>query len=346
MKSCLSLLSIHIYLTIMKILYFAAALSLTLATLSCGSGNKAGKSGEAATAESTVVVPTFDADSAYAYIRQQTDFGPRVPNTAAHRACGDFLAAQLERFGARVVSQHAQLVAYDGTRLEARNIIGSYNPESKKRIALFAHWDTRPWADNDPDAANRRKPVLGANDGGSGVGVLLEVARQLNLRPTTLGIDIIFFDAEDYGAHQEHTGEHRDDYWCLGSQHWSRTPHIEGYTARFGILLDIVGGRGSVFHKEGYSEDYAAGLNKKVWKAAAKLGYGHIFRSEKGTYVTDDHVFVNRLARIPTIDIIPFNPMGEFTDTWHTVNDDMEHIDPATLKAVGQTVMEVIYNEK
>lgn len=314
-------------------------------TISCGSNKKASGTSEQ-TESASVNVPQFDADSAYLYIQKQVDFGPRVPNTKEHVACGNYLAEQLKAFGAEVSSQYADLVAYDGTLLKARNIIGSYKPANKKRIALFAHWDTRPWADNDSDEKNHRTPILGANDGASGAGVLLEIARLIQQQQPELGIDLIFFDAEDYGAPQFYTGEHKEEFWCLGSQYWSRNPHVQGYNARFGILLDMVGGQNSTFAKEGYSEEFASDINKKVWKAAKKLGYGNIFRDERGGAVTDDHLFVNRIARIKTIDIIPFEPEGDFTPTWHTIHDDMQHIDKNTLKAVGQTVMEVIYNEK
>ena len=211
---------------------------------------------------------------------------------------------------------------------------------------LLAHWDTRPWADNDPDEKNHNTPILGANDGASGVGALLEIARLVNQQQPELGIDIILLDAEDYGAPQFYTGQHKEEFWCLGSQYWARNPHVQGYNARFGILLDMVGGEGSVFMKEGYSEEFAPDINKKVWKAAKKIGNGKTFMDGNGGFVTDDHLFINRLARIKTIDIIPYNQEGDFTPTWHTVNDNMEHIDKNTLKAVGQTVLEVIYNEK
>lgn len=318
---------------------------LLLSVFACGGGNK-GRSTEENAEKVIVNVPQFDADSAYLYVKNQVDFGPRVPNTKEHVACGNYLAEQLESFGAKVTSQYADLIAYDGTLLKARNIIGSYKPESKKRIALFAHWDTRPWADNDLDEKNHHTPILGANDGASGVGALLEIARLINKQQPEMGIDIIFFDAEDYGTHQSYEGKHKEEAWCLGAQYWGRTPHIEGYNARFGILLDMVGGENSTFLKEGYSEEFAPDINKKVWKAARKLDYGKTFVDEKGGMVTDDHLFVNRLARIKTIDIVPSDPEGGFTPTWHTINDTMEHIDKNTLKAVGQTVLEVIYNEK
>ena len=326
-----------------NIVLLSFAFSLFTA-FSCGGGAKQNASTTQQNVE--VSVPQFNADSAYCYIQKQVDFGPRVPNTAAHVKCGDYLAGQLVEFGAEVINQYADLIAYDGTLLKARNIIGVYKPESKKRIALFAHWDTRPWADNDADKKNIRTPVLGANDGASGVGVLLEIARQIQLQQPALGVDIIFFDAEDYGTPQFYEGEHREESWGLGAQHWSRQPHVENYNARFGLLLDMVGSKNSLFFKEAYSEEYASDINKKVWEAAHRLGYGSLFVNERGGFITDDHLFVNRLARIKTIDIIGSNQQGEFVSTWHTVDDNMEHIDKQTLQAVGQTVLEVIYKER
>ena len=316
-----------------------------LSAFSCGGGSKATGTNEQS--EKVVVnVPQFDADSAYLYVKNQVDFGPRVPNTKEHVACGNYLVGKLEAFGAKVTNQYADLIAYDGTLLKARNIIGSYKPESKKRIALFAHWDTRPWADNDADEKNHHTPILGANDGASGVGALLEIARLVNQQQPELGIDIIFLDAEDYGTPQFYEGKHKEEASSLGSQYWSRNPHVQGYNARFGILLDMVGGENSVFLKEGYSEEFAPDINKKVWKAAKKAGYGKTFIDERGDTITDDHLFINRLARIKTIDIIPNDPETGFPPTWHTIHDNMDHIDKNTLKAVGQTVLEVIYNEK
>lgn len=321
------------------------ALCLLFSTFSCKTNsNKTLLADDSTEAK----VPAFNADSAYQYIQDQVDFGPRVPNTKAHVACGEYLAGQLEAFGAQVTNQYAELIAFDGTILKARNIIGSYLPESKRRVLLFAHWDCRPWADSDPDEANHRKPVMGANDGASGVGVLLEVARQLQQEAPAIGIDIIFFDAEDYGSPRFYQGVHKEEHWCLGSQYWARYPHVEGYNARFGILLDMVGGKGATFYREGYSEQYAKQINKKVWDAAKKLGYNRQFIDEAVSKVTDDHLFINKLARIPSIDIVPcqMDADNSFGDFWHTVNDTMENIDRATLKAVGQTVLQVIYNEK
>lgn len=296
--------------------------------------------------EAIVAVPEFDADSAYQYVQAQVDFGPRVPNTKGHVACGQYLADKLEAYGAQVYNQYADLTRYDGQVLKSRNIIGAYQPEQKKRIALFAHWDTRPWADKDADSSKHRTPILGANDGASGVGVLLEIARQLQQQTPAVGVDIILFDAEDSGAPDFYTGTHQEDFWCLGSQYWARIPHIDHYNARFGILLDMVGGKGARFYKEAYSTHYAKTVVDKVWNKAAEIGYGAFFIPEDGGGVTDDHVFVNRIAGIPTIDIIPMDEDYSFGAFWHTEDDNMDVIDRATLKAVGQTVLHIIYHEK
>ena len=328
--------------------YLIMLLSL-VAIVAC-SNKKAVTKEQPATESTTIVnVPQFQADSAYQYIQAQADFGPRVPNTDAHKACGDYLAQKLEEFGAKVYNQYADLAAYDNSVLKARNIIGVYNPDSRRRVLLCAHWDSRPFADQDKDKSNHRKPILGVNDGASGVGVLLEVARQLQQQAPTIGIDIIFFDAEDYGTPAWHRGSHKAHDWCLGSQYWGRTPHVQGYFARYGILLDMVGGKGGTFYYEPYSYRTARKEVKKIWNKAHELGYGSYFVKQEGSEVTDDHVYVNQLARIPCVDIINFDPVYEnssFGPTWHTVNDNINNIDRNTLKAVGQTVMDVIYNEK
>lgn len=292
--------------------------------------------------------PDFRADSAMRYIKEQCAFGPRVPNTEAHRACGDHIAARFRAFGAVVTEQTADLTAYDGTVLKARNIIASVRPEQTKRVLVCGHWDSRPWADNDPDPANHRKPVPAANDAASDVAVMLEMARLMQQDPPPTGVDFICFDAEDYGVPQWEEGDYdHSESWCLGSTYWAEHPHTEGYRARYGVLMDMVGGRGSTFSIEGFSMRYAAPVVDRVWKIARQLGYGQFFLQREGGYITDDHVPVNQLARIPCIDIVPFFTDGpsSFGPTWHTVSDTPEHIDPNVLKAVGQTVLQLLYNE-
>lgn len=330
-----------------KLVLAPFALLAFAAVVSCG--NSKNKGADSENIDKIIVkAPEFNADSAYRYIQDQADFGPRVPNTQAHVKCGDYLASKLEQFGAKVYNQKADLIAYDGTILKSRNIIGAYNPDSRKRVLLFAHWDSRPFADNDPDEKNHHTPILGVNDGASGVGVLLEIARQLQKKSPEIGIDIILFDSEDYGTPQFYKGEYKEDTWCLGSQYWGRKQHVDGYNARYGILLDMVGAKGSAFYYEPFSSRTANSVMKKIWDKAHDIGYDNYFIKEYRSEVTDDHVYVNKLTQIPSVDIINCDPKDKssFGDTWHTVNDNMDNIDRNTLKAVGQTVMEVIYNEK
>jgi hypothetical protein len=296
------------------------------------------------------VSPDFDADSAYTYVDRQVAFGPRVPNTKEHVACGDYLVAEMKRFGAEVQEQKMVLTAYDGTKLNARNIIASYGLDKKKRVLLFAHWDSRPYSDQDADPANHKKPLLGANDGASGVGLLMEIGRVLQNKAPEIGVDIIFFDAEDYGMPDfAEKSLIEGNTWCLGSQYWAKNPHVPNYKAKFGILFDMVGAEGATFYKEDVSREYAADIVEKVWGTAGQLSYGKFFIGKNGGGVTDDHVPVNEIRRIPSIDILDYRMEAGhdgFFHSWHTQKDDMRNIGKETLKAVGQTVLEVIYKEK
>lgn len=300
-------------------------------------------------AEGMAPCPAFVADSAMLYINEQCQFGPRVTGTEAHQLCGDYIVEKFKQYGTVVTEQKAELTAYDGTKLPGRNIIASINPDAKQRLMFCAHWDCRPWADNDANESNHHTPILAANDAASGVAVMLEMARQIQSNPLKdMGVDFICFDAEDWGMPQwEDREEAGDGGWCLGSKYWSQHPHISGYWAQFGVLLDMVGGRGATFAKESYSSYYAQPVVDMTWDVASRLGYGNIFQNREGGAVTDDHVQVNQFSGIPCIDIIP-NCQGavssSFGPTWHTVNDTPENIDPAVLKAVGQTMLQVVYN--
>ncbi|TCO07918.1 M28 family peptidase [Natronoflexus pectinivorans] len=326
---------------------FLVAIPLLLIACGQGSGNQQ-RSVVATVEKPDLVTPEFNADSAYYFIEKQVSFGPRVPNTPEHIACAEYLAATLERFGADVIVQEAEVRAFDNTRLNIRNIIGQFQPEKSERLLLFAHWDTRPFADHDPDPAMRNTPILGANDGGSGVGVLLEIARHLQENPTHPGIDIIFFDAEDYGIPDHIHVPYRPDTWCLGSQYWGQNPHVRNYYARFGILLDMVGAKDAQFYREQHSLRFAPRLVDHIWNIAHELGYGAWFNFGIGGLITDDHVYVYKHLNIPSVNIIQHDPTSptSFGSYWHTHADNMDIIDKATLKAVGQTVMEVIYREK
>lgn len=294
------------------------------------------------------VGPDFNADSAYIYLQEQCDFGPRTMNSTAHDKCEKWIIQKFEQYGCKVTTQKATLNGYDGTPLRSTNIIASYNPEATTRIMFCAHWDCRPWADNDPDSTNWHKPIVAANDAASGVGVMIELARILKGSGLELGVDFICFDAEDYGTPQWFEGEDPGDTWALGAQYFANNLP-EGYAPRYGILLDMVGGVGAKFYREGMSMQYAPAIVKKVWNAARQVGYGSYFPKDDGGMITDDHIPVNQTANIPCIDVIPYYPdcaQSSFGPTWHTIADNMDNIDKNTLKAVGQTMVQVLFTEK
>lgn len=304
-------------------------------------------SGPAANEKPAYAVPSFNGDSAYAFVQKQVDFGPRVPNTEAHGACAIYLADKLREYGGDVIVQEAVVTAWDGTPLNMKNIIGQWAPEKKKRILLYAHWDTRPYADK--DSVRTREPIDGANDGGSGVGVLLEVARLMKQSPPDVGVDIIFFDTEDYGAPEwedENAGDFTD--WCLGSQYWAENKHKPGYRAKFGILLDMVGGKDAIFHKEGTSMALAPNVVNHIWAVAKELGYGDRFRDKVTPQTIDDNYFVTYVGGIPSANIVEYHvdvlTMG-YGKFHHTHLDNMRIIDKGTLEMVGRVVMETVYGE-
>lgn len=331
----------------MNIRHLAAAALAAMALLSLSSASCQKK-------EKTIVEdiatqpigPDFNADSALAYCHGQCAFGPRTMNSEAHERCAEWIAQKFQAFGCEVEQQKAALTGYDGTMLRATNIIARQRPDLQRRLLLCAHWDSRPWADNDPDSTHWQKPVMAANDGASGVAVMLEVARLLQHADSLdIGIDFVCFDAEDWGVPQW-LNRSDEDSWALGAQYWASHYDAKGTTTEFGILLDMVGGEAAQFHKEGMSMRYAPQVVDRVWRAAHAAGYSGYFPMTTGGYITDDHLPVNEKAGIPTIDIIPYYPECEqssFGPTWHTIDDTMTHIDKNTLKAVGQTIIQVIY---
>ena len=292
--------------------------------------------------------PKFVAGNAMQHIQQQCALGPRVPGTAAWRACGDSIVAWFSALGLDVEEQETTVTLYDGSQFPCRNIIAHINPDNTDRILLCAHWDSRPWADNDADKRNHHTPVPAANDGASGVAVMLELARIISAADDLkTGIDFVCFDVEDCGTPQWDEGDYEENSWCLGSRYWSEQAAENRYQARFGILFDMVGGRGSTFSREGYSMQYATPVVEMLWHIARQLGYGHYFPLRDGTFITDDHVCVNQIAQVPCIDIIPYHTDGPsgFGPTWHTLQDTPENIDPNVLEAVGQSVLQLIYND-
>lgn len=337
----------------MKIRFELVAVVLGLVSLSIVSCGSSMKKQNTKTPVSSIIIPAFNADSAWAFAEKQTLFGPRVPNTKEHDNCRQYLSETMQSFGAEVIEQKADLKAFDGTILKSTNIIASFDPQKQNRILLCAHWDSRPWSDNDPNSENWKKPVMGANDGASGVAVLMEVARAIGneiksgKKSPNPGIDIIFFDAEDYGTPQFYKGDKKEDTWALGSQYWSGNKHKEGYKAKYGILLDMVGRTGASFKREYFSMNYASDVVEKVWNAAQTLGHGSYFKKIEGGAIDDDHLYINKIGRIPCIDIIDNDESSDsgFPDTWHTQNDIIKYIDKSTLKAVGETLLKVLYEE-
>lgn len=298
--------------------------------------------------------PVFNADSAYAFTARQVAFGPRVPNTKAHVACGDYFVATFKKYGLMVREQSFQAMAFDGTMLRARNIVAQYQPQAARRVAIFAHWDTRPFADNDKQRKNA--PFDGAADGASGVAVALELARLLGTQPASqapsVGVDFILFDAEDWGYDSATQGKLKNqldgagDSWCLGSQYWAKNLVPANYKAEYGILLDMVGAKNAKFSREELSRNSAREVVDKVWNTAARLGYTDYFLFQDSPAITDDHVYTNQ-AGIRTIDIIDHLPYGDeyFPAYHHATTDNLSLIDRKTLKAVGQTVVQALYVE-
>ena len=316
-------------------LYFTAIIAL----VGCKAQKQASDSNSASDSATATAVVDFDGNNAYNLVKVQCDFGPRVPGTPAHSKCAEWLKQQLRDYCDSTIVQQAQVTTFDGTTLNIKNLIGIINPDADNRILLLAHWDCRPWADNDPDPAKHKEPVMGANDAASGVAVLLELARVMNNKKPTVGVDILLTDAEDWGTNNV------EESWALGTQYWAKHPHVEGYSPRFGILLDMVGAKGAKFSKEIQSMQYAPSVVNEVWDMAQQSGYGSYFDNNAGGAITDDHIVVNQMG-IKCIDIIDMRQGGDtgFFDGWHTTGDTLDKIDPTVLKVVGQTVANVIYS--
>lgn len=292
-----------------------------------------------------ITPPDFNSDSAYNFVKAQADMGPRTPGSKAHEQAANYFEKKFKSYGAEVIVQKATVTTFDEKKWLAKNIIASFNPENTTRVLLSAHWDSRPFCDYDSAKENLKKACPGVNDGASGVGVLLEIARLISQQKPKIGIDIILWDMEDYGVGKAGSDEGIEDDWALGSQYWSKNPHKPGYVAKYGILLDMVGGKNTAFPSESNSVFYAASVKDKVWNTAANLGYGNYFIS-RPCEVMDDHIYINKWANIPCIDIIGYRANeNKFFPQHHTVRDDINTIDKNTLKAAGQTVLEVIYNE-
>lgn len=328
----------------MKMITWVSAFSLlgllSLGSFACSDNAAQGQDKQEQNASTTEASPSirFDADSAYRFVSEQVAFGARVPGNVGHQRCGDWIVAQLKRWGYTITEQTFTGKDYWGKSITGRNIIASLRPEAQNRVLLMAHWDTRAVADHDAAPDKRSEPILGADDGASGVGVLLEIARQHSLSPMAVEPDFVFFDLEDGG----NSGD--NDSWCLGSQYWAKHPHVADYKARFGILLDMVGAKGARFYWESHSKAYASPILFKIWDTARSLDWGNYFVSADGGEMVDDHVPVIKHRGIPSVDIINYDPKtyNGFGGHWHTHGDNLNIISKETLRAVGQTVVRVL----
>jgi glutaminyl-peptide cyclotransferase len=316
-------------------------IGMVMLFIACGADEKKPDEVDTTDKKPTISVPKFSGDSAYSYVVAQLDFGPRNPGSKGHTACKEWLAQKLGEWADTVILQDFTAKTWDNKNLASTNIMAMFNPNAKHRILLAAHWDTRAVAEEDSDPAMQNKPILGADDGASGVAVLLEIARQLALNPIETGVDIVLFDAEDQGR----SGANDMESWCLGSQYWSRNLISRDYSPEFGILLDMVGSKSPRFTKEAISMNFAPNVMNRVWQIAANAGFGGYFVNEKSGPITDDHYFVNTIAKIPMINIInrPVNTTTGFGDYWHTHNDNIDVIEKRSLHATGQVLLHVLY---
>jgi hypothetical protein len=273
----------------------------------------------------------FSADSAYGHVRTQVGFGPRVPGSPGHAAQLEWMTRYLRERADTVIEQRFEHRTAAGDRLALTNVFARFEPALGMRILLLAHWDTRPTADQERNADRRREPIPGANDGASGTAVLLELANVLTRHSPRIGVDLLFVDGEDYGPDAE------DMY--LGATYFAANLPV-GYKPMYGILLDMIGDRDPVFEIEGNSQDMAPEVVERVWRLAEDLGFGRTFRRESGTYVTDDHLPLNR-AGIRTINIIDFT-YGPGNRYWHTHGDDLPNTSPRGLGIVGTVLVNLI----
>lgn len=315
-----------------------AVIGIAMFTVQCTEEPKVVTSAPKKSSTSIVPTPEFNADSAYHYVAKQVAFGPRTPNSKAAKQTADWMAQFFKDLGWEVTVQNDFIKAYDGKELEMNNIIAKYNPEAKKRIQLSAHWDTRPWADQDMERTD--EPIDGANDGASGVGVIMEIARVITLDSLEIGVDVVLFDLEDYGK------SGFENSYCYGAQYWYRNYDPNQIKPEFGVNLDMVGDPKAQFTYEGYSMQYARRYLDIIWKTARDLGHEGYFVNTMDGEIIDDHLWVNK-AGIPCVDVIHRHPQTRgFADTWHTHDDNMDNISKKTLDVVGETMLQVIYRMK
>lgn len=293
-------------------------------------GQKSGRSESSQPKFQKMMMPEFDGKRAFDVLRTQTDFGPRNPNSAGHQKCASYLVAELGKYVSNVERQDFVHNGYDGEVLKLTNIFGAFNPTAAERILLLAHWDTRPRADEEKDKSKLSQPILGANDGASGVAVLMELARLFHQSPPPVGVDLLFVDGEDYGK------PHDIENYFLGSRHFMQAKSPE-YKPRFAILLDMVGDRDLQIPMEQYSMKNAPEAVELIWSTAERLAVTQ-FVNLPGEEISDDHVPLIS-GGLPTVDIIDFE-----YPYWHTSEDTPDKCSAESLAAVGKVIAHVVYS--
>ena len=283
-----------------------------------------------------IQIPKFNGAKAFDLLVRQTKFGPRNPGSSGHAACLEFLTGEMRRYADTVKLQEFNYTGYQNERFPLTNIIGSFNPAATSRVLLCAHWDSRPRADNDEDKKRWNEPILGANDGASGVAVLLELASMFRQSPPPIGVDLALWDGEDYGK------EGDLDRYLIGSKYFAAHKPAD-YTPRFGILLDMIGDKFLDIPKEQHSVEYAPDIVDLVWRTARELGFPQ-FVDETGELITDDHLPLNEVG-IKTIDLIDFDYPDPSNRFWHSHNDIPENCSAESLEAVGTVLTHVIYTQ-
>jgi len=322
-----------------RIIIFTFA-GLTLLLSSCD-GDKKSKNHLSTTKKDvkkkSLKIPAFNGDSAFAHVKKQVDFGPRVTGREAHSQAKKWFVEKFKSYGAEVKLQDFKASFGNKTNVKATNIIASFNPGKSKKVIIASHYDSRYRAEKDKDPNKQEKAIDGADDGASGVGVIFELARLLKDNPIDLSVDFILFDAEDNGD-----SDKGDESWCLGSQYWSKNASTNNYKADFGILLDLVGAKGAVYPKEAISQRFAGPVQTVIWDLAAKMGYGDLFINVQRGSINDDHLYVNKDAKIPMVDIINIQSDG-FGAYHHTHDDNIDLIDKDVLRRTGQVVITLLF---
>ncbi len=282
-------------------------------------------------------VKEIDGHAALRYVETQVGFGPRIPGTEGHRRTSAWLDGLLRARADSVVVQSWIHVSRTGDSLPMKNLVARFNPAATRRLLFLAHWDTRPVADADT-GSRAKQPIPGANDGGSGVAVLLAMADALRKAPSTIGVDLLFVDGEDFGVFSEEVDV------LIGSKYYAKH-QLAGPPPEYAVLLDMVGGKGAVFRKEGYSLTGAPNVVDLIWSTASRIGRSNYFLNETGGSITDDHIPLQQ-AGLKAVDVIAEFGGGTTFPYWHTVGDTVDKLAAETLAAVGDVMMAVIREAK